>query len=122
MARRSSGLGWSMSDSGPKPIVVDVEVEPTVVGVDVEGVAVGGALEHAAATTASPMTMMCLAFIDPPRPLTTPTAGRRPSARSLSRSACSPVIVHLCNMSCQGRMSQVRRRSEDMPADLKERP
>jgi hypothetical protein len=46
--------------------VVDVEVGLTVVDVEVGGVAAGLGLEQAAAKTASPITTMYFAFIDPP--------------------------------------------------------
>jgi len=47
--------------------VEDVEVELTVVGTELGGVTVGVLLEQAAARSASPVTMMCHAFIGPPR-------------------------------------------------------
>ncbi|MGD0286639.1 MAG: hypothetical protein ABSC31_09745 [Acidimicrobiales bacterium] len=46
--------------------VVDVEVGLTVVDVEVDGAAAGLGLEQAAARTASPITTMYFAFIDPP--------------------------------------------------------
>jgi hypothetical protein len=53
-------------DVEDEPAVVDVEVELTVVGAELDGATVGWALEQAAAETASPITMTCLAFINPP--------------------------------------------------------
>ncbi|MGO9148539.1 MAG: hypothetical protein ACLQFX_02490 [Acidimicrobiales bacterium] len=46
--------------------VVDVVVGLTVVDVEVDGAAAGLGLEQAAAKTASPITTMYFAFIDPP--------------------------------------------------------
>ena len=46
--------------------VVDVEAGLTVVDVEVDGAAAGLGLEQAAAKTASPITTMYFAFIDPP--------------------------------------------------------
>jgi hypothetical protein len=48
-------------------LTIVVEVELTIVGIELGGVTVDGALERAAAKTASATTMKRLVFIAPPR-------------------------------------------------------
>jgi hypothetical protein len=59
-------VGLTVVDVEVGLTVVDVEVGLTVVDVEVGGVAAGLGLEQAAAKTASPITTMYFAFIDPP--------------------------------------------------------
>ena len=60
-------VGLTVVDVEAGLTVVDVEAGLTDVDVEVEGVAAGLELEQAAAKTASPITTMYLAFIEPPR-------------------------------------------------------
>jgi hypothetical protein len=59
-------LGLTVVDVELGLTVVDVELGLTVVDVEVDGAAAGLGLEQAAAKTASPITTMYFAFIDPP--------------------------------------------------------
>jgi hypothetical protein len=59
-------VGLTVVDVEVGLTVVDVEVGLTVVDVEVDGAAAGLGLEQAAARTASPITTMYFAFIDPP--------------------------------------------------------
>jgi hypothetical protein len=78
-------VGLTVVDVEVGLTVVDVEVGLTVVDVEVDGVAAGLALEQAAAKTASPITTMYLAFIEPPRsPTWNPIPRRSLLTRSLS--------------------------------------